>query len=50
MNVGALIFGLLAGWMKIKVESIVPGVIIHFVWNTIIFFLPVIASNIANTM
>lgn len=49
-NIGTLIFGLFAGWMIIKTKSIIPGVIIHFVWNTIIYFLPVIASNIANAI
>ncbi len=47
LNVGALIFGLLASWMRIKVKSVMPGMIIHFVWNNSIYLLPIIASNIS---
>jgi membrane protease YdiL (CAAX protease family) len=50
MNICSLLFGLFAGWMMIKAKSIIPSVIMHFVWNIIIYFLPVIALNLANTV
>lgn len=50
MNVGAMIFGLLAGWVILKAKSIIPGMIMHLVWNTAIYFLPVIALTIANVI
>lgn len=50
LNVGALIFGLFSGWVIVKAKSIIPGMIMHFVWNATIFFLPVLASCIANVI
>lgn len=50
MNVGAMVFGLFAGWVIIKAKSIIPGMMMHLMWNTVIFFLPVLASNIANAI
>ena len=49
-NIFTGVFGLFAGWVIIKAKSIIPGMIMHLMWNTVIFFLPVLASNIANAI
>ena len=50
MNIGTLFFGVLTGWMVIKTKSIVPGVIMHFIWNSVIFFLPAVAAGIGQSL
>ena len=49
MNIGTLFLGLFAGWTVIKAKSVIPGVMIHFIWNVVIYFSPVIASYLANS-
>ncbi len=46
-NINALIFGIILGWLVIKAKSIVPGIIMHAVWNLVIFCMPLIASILA---
>lgn len=43
----AIIFGIISGWLVIKAKSIVPGIIMHVVWNLVIQFITVIASILA---
>ena len=50
INVGALLFGILASWSILKTKSIIPGVVIHFIWNTSIYFLPVIAKSLSKML
>ena len=46
INIGAFIFGILASLTVLKTKNIIPGMIVHLIWNQIIYFLPLIGQTL----
>ena len=46
INIGAFIFGILASLTVLKTKNIMPGMIVHLIWNQIIYFLPLIGQTL----
>lgn len=46
INIGAFIFGILASFTVLKTKNIMPGMIVHLIWNQIIYFLPLIGQTL----
>lgn len=47
MNLSVLLFGVLSAIMRLKSESIIPSLIWHFIWNSFIYFLPILTIYLA---
>lgn len=46
INIGAFIFGIFASFTVLKTKNIMPGMIVHLIWNQIIYFLPLIGQTL----
>lgn len=46
MNIGAFIFGIFASFAVLKTKNILPGMIMHVIWNQVVYFLPWIAQEL----
>lgn len=44
LNISAFIFGILASFTVLKTKNIIPGMIVHLIWNQIVYFLPLIGQ------
>ena len=40
LNIGAFLFGILASFTILKTKNIIPGMVVHLIYNQIIYFLP----------
>ena len=49
-HIGTFIFGILSSWMVLKTKSIIPGIILHFLWNLGCYFLPWIVPFVGEFM
>jgi len=49
INIGAFIFGIFASFTVLKTKNIIPGMIMHLIWNQIIYFLPFIGATLIST-
>ena len=49
-HIGTFIFGILSSWMVLKTKSIIPGIILHFLWNLGYYFFPWIVPFVGEFM
>lgn len=40
LNIGAFLFGIFASFTVLKTKNIIPGMVVHLIYNQIIYFLP----------
>ena len=44
LNIGAFLFGIFASFTVLKTKNIIPGMVVHLIYNQITYFLPGIAQ------
>lgn len=46
LNIGAFLFGIFASFTVLKTKNIIPGMVVHFIYNQITYFLPGIGQTL----
>lgn len=46
LNVGAFLFGIFASFTVLKTKNIIPGMVVHLIYNQITYFLPEIGQTL----
>lgn len=46
LNIGAFLFGIFASFTVLKTKNIIPGMVVHLIYNQITYFLPEIGQTL----